>query len=139
MYRHVDSTGTCVLRVYFLCEKALLQHLPQRTRSASTLPTTFSPHTPQSQYHSSQNPFNISEWHNCTEQLRETSHLFESPPCSQSVQGNQEPQPRHDVEEPVTDDGGGRTGFGRPFNNFIKFLFRRGLTRSRPTRGKGPV
>jgi len=52
--------------------------------------------------------------HNCAEQLRETSHLFESPPRSQSVQGNQEPQPMDDVEELVTYDGEGERGSVAP-------------------------
>ena len=47
----------------------------------------------------------IGEWHDYAEQLGDTSHLFESSPRSQSVQGNQEPQPMVDVEELVTYDG----------------------------------
>jgi len=52
--------------------------------------------------------------HNCAEQLWKTSHLFESPLRSQSVQGNQEPQPMDDVEELVTYDGEGEQGSVAP-------------------------
>ena len=47
----------------------------------------------------------ISEWQDYAEQLGDTSHMFESPPRSHSVQGNQEPQPMDDVVELVTYDG----------------------------------
>ena len=47
----------------------------------------------------------ISEWQDYTEQLGDTSHLFESPPRSQSVQRNQEPQPMNDIGELITYDG----------------------------------
>ena len=47
----------------------------------------------------------ISEWYNYTEQLGDTSYLFESSPRLQSVQRNQEPQPIVDVEELVIYDG----------------------------------
>ncbi|KAI4146514.1 MAG: hypothetical protein LQ340_005897 [Diploschistes diacapsis] len=55
-----------------------------------------------------------SEWHNCAEQLRETSHLFESPPRLPSVQANQESQPMDDVEDLVMDDGEGERGSVAP-------------------------
>ena len=47
----------------------------------------------------------ISQWQDYAEQLRDTSHLFESPPRSQSIQANQEPQPMDDVGELITYDG----------------------------------
>ncbi len=55
-----------------------------------------------------------SEWPDYAEQQGDTSHRLESPPRSQSVQGNQEPQPMDDVEELVTDDGEGERGSVAP-------------------------
>ncbi len=60
------------------------------------------------------NTVETGEWQNCVEQLGETSHLFESPPRSQSVQGNQEPQLMDDIEEPVTYGGEGEWGSVAP-------------------------
>ena len=48
------------------------------------------------------------------EQLGDTSHLFDSPPCSQSVREDREPQSMDDIDEPVTDDGEGEWGSVAP-------------------------
>ena len=47
----------------------------------------------------------ISQWQDYAEQLRDTSHLFQSPPRSQSIQANQKPQPIDEVGELITYDG----------------------------------
>lgn len=54
------------------------------------------------------------EWQDHAEQQGDTSHLFESPPRSQSVRADQEPQPMDNIEELVTDDGEGERGSVAP-------------------------
>ncbi len=51
------------------------------------------------------NSVKTGEWQNCVKQLRETSHLFESSPRSQSIQRNQESQLMNDIKESMTYDG----------------------------------
>jgi hypothetical protein len=79
------------------------------------------------------------EWQGYAEQQGDTSHLLESPHCSQSIQGNQEPQPVDDIEELVTYDGERERGSVAPSIISSSFYSDEISPEEGPPRGKGPV